>query len=74
LLAAKILEIDPKHSLYVGDDLRDIVAGKAAGMQTVAAAYGYCGNHEPPDSWGADHLAYHPTDLIDIIFPKNQLE
>ncbi|MBU3620530.1 HAD family hydrolase [Polynucleobacter sp. CS-Odin-A6] len=70
LHAARIANIDPAKSLYVGDDMRDIVAGKAAGMQTIAAAYGYCGCEEPPESWGADYLVSHPLELLEIIFPS----
>lgn len=70
LHAAKIANIDPSKALYVGDDLRDIVAGKAAGMQTIAAAYGYCGCEEPPEAWGADYLVRHPLELLEIIFPS----
>lgn len=69
LHAARIANIDPKKSVYVGDDIRDIVAGKAAGMQTIAAAYGYCGCEEPPEAWGADYLVRHPLELLEIIFP-----
>ncbi|MFM2028984.1 MAG: hypothetical protein RL517_175, partial [Pseudomonadota bacterium] len=69
LHAARIANIDPSKSVYVGDDIRDIVAGKAAGMQTIAAAYGYCGCEEPPEAWGADYLVRHPLELLEIIFP-----
>ena len=71
LHAAKIANVDPSHSIYVGDDIRDVIAGKAAGMQTVAAAYGYCGCEEPPEAWGADFLITHPLELLEIIFPDN---
>ena len=70
LHAARIANIDPAKSVYVGDDIRDIVAGKAAGMKTVAAAYGYCGCDEPPEEWGADYLIHHPRELLEIIFPN----
>ena len=70
LHAARIANIDPSKSLYVGDDIRDIVAGKAAGMKTVAAAYGYCGCEEPPETWGADFLIQTPQELIQIVFPS----
>lgn len=69
LHAARIANIDPSKSVYVGDDIRDIVAGKAAGMQTIAAAYGYCGCEELPEAWGADYLVRHPLELLEIIFP-----
>ncbi|MBU3575121.1 HAD family hydrolase [Polynucleobacter sp. UK-Mo-2m-Kol15] len=70
LHAARLANIDPSSSVYVGDDLRDIVAGKAAGMKTIAAAYGYCGCEEPPEAWGADYLVRHPKELLEIIFPQ----
>ncbi len=70
LHAARIANIDPSKSLYVGDDIRDIVAGKAAGMKTVAAAYGYCGCEEPPETWGADFLIQTPQELLQIVFPS----
>lgn len=70
LHAARVANIDPSRSIYVGDDIRDIVAGKAAGMKTIAAAYGYCGCEEPPEAWGADYLVRHPKELLEIIFPQ----
>ena len=70
LHAARIANIDPTKSLYVGDDIRDVIAGKAAGMQTVAAAYGYCGCKEPPEAWGADFIINTPLELLKIIFPN----
>jgi 2-phosphoglycolate phosphatase len=69
LHAARTANIDPTKSLYVGDDIRDVIAGKAAGMKTVAAAYGYCGCKEPPEAWGADFIIHHPLELLEIIFP-----
>jgi phosphoglycolate phosphatase len=70
LHAARVANIDPAFSLYVGDDIRDVLAGKAAGMKTVAAAYGYCGCAEPPQEWGADYLIHSPLELLDIVFPR----
>jgi 2-phosphoglycolate phosphatase len=70
LHAARLANIDPNKSLYVGDDIRDVVAGKAAGMKTVAAAYGYCGCQEPPEAWGADYIVNSPLELLKIIFPS----
>ena len=70
LHAARIANLDPNKSLYVGDDIRDIIAGKAAGMKTVAAAYGYCGCKEPPEAWGADFIIHTPQELLQIIFPS----
>jgi len=70
LHAARVANINPTKSLYVGDDIRDVIAGKAAGMKTVAAAYGYCGCKEPPEAWGADYLINTPIELLNIIFPN----
>jgi N-acetyl-D-muramate 6-phosphate phosphatase len=66
LEAARRLNLQPHECWYVGDDLRDIQAGRAAGMPTIAAAWGYCG-HAEPISWDADALATKPTELIDLI-------
>ena len=54
LEAARRLGCRPQACVYVGDDARDVVAGRAAGMRTLAAAWGYLGTGQPPDDWGAD--------------------
>jgi len=51
---------------YVGDDLRDIQAGHAAGMATIGAGWGYCG-HAEPASWEADALAAHPLQVLELL-------
>ncbi len=66
LEAAKRLDLAPHDCWYVGDDLRDIQAGRAAGMPTIAAAWGYCG-HAEPMSWGADALIDAPLQLLGLI-------
>lgn len=68
LEAARRLALEPKDCWYVGDDLRDIQAGQAAGMPTIAAAWGYCG-HAEPAGWNADALIATPLDLLKLI-PK----
>lgn len=65
--AAGRLGVDAETCIYVGDDSRDVVAGLAAGMQTVAVAWGYLGEGEPIDRWGADHIAMTPTDLLKLL-------
>lgn len=55
--AARQIGVAPRQCVYVGDDLRDIQAGRAASMATVAAAWGYLGQGEPVQAWGADYLA-----------------
>lgn len=57
LLAARQLATPPEQCLYVGDHVRDIEAGRRAGMQTLVAGFGYIGIHEQPSSWGADFIA-----------------
>ncbi len=64
--AARRLSLSPERCWYVGDDLRDIQAGHAAGMQTIAAGWGYCGNTEPV-SWHADALLDTPLQLLDLL-------
>lgn len=66
LEAARRLELDPTHCWYVGDDLRDIEAGRAAGMITVACGWGYCGSIDPA-TWGADYLLETPRDLLQLL-------
>mgnify|MGYP003672209606 FL=1 len=66
-LAAEQLGVNAADCIYVGDDERDIVAGRAAGMLTVAAAYGYCGTESSPHDWEADLLIDSPLALIDHL-------
>jgi N-acetyl-D-muramate 6-phosphate phosphatase len=54
LEAARRLGCPPQTCVYVGDDARDIQAGRAAGMRTLAASWGYLGTGRAPDAWGAD--------------------
>lgn len=60
LYAAREAGFEPSHCLYVGDDERDIVAGKAAGMPTIAVGYGY-GSPEEIPGWQADAVADSPA-------------
>ena len=63
LHACSLLGCAPQKALYVGDDRRDIVAGKAAGCFTVAVSYGYLGDSGPVHTWGADLIIDHPAEL-----------
>lgn len=67
LHAAQQAGYDVERCLYVGDDLRDIQAAQAAGMPSIAAAYGYCGPEHPPETWQADHCAYSARDMWPAI-------
>ncbi len=65
--AARRLGLPPQRCLYVGDDERDIVAGRAAGMGTVAATYGYLGQMTDIASWGAHAEINSPGELLKLL-------
>ncbi|WP_206952867.1 HAD-IA family hydrolase [Trinickia acidisoli] len=71
LHAAAALALPPEKIVYIGDDLRDVQAGFAAGMATVAAAYGYCGNDLPPAMWHAQHIVDSPLQLQHLLGALN---
>lgn len=62
--AARRLDVDPACCIYVGDDERDIIAGRAAGMRTIAAVYGYMGATADAALWQADGMIASPIDLL----------
>jgi phosphoglycolate phosphatase len=59
--------VDPAACVYVGDDERDIVAGRAAGMRTVAAVYGYLGAQHDTAAWQADAEIKSPGALLQLL-------
>jgi len=67
LFAATEIGIAPMHTLYVGDDERDVQAARAAGMPVLVAAYGYLGDGTPPILWGADALVDSPRGIKEWI-------
>ncbi len=67
LHACRVLSVPPERTVYVGDDERDIVAGRAAGTHTIAAAWGYLGQGEPVATWGADVVHEHPRQLLNWL-------
>jgi 2-phosphoglycolate phosphatase len=67
LEAARRLGLAPAACVYVGDDLRDVQAGRAAGMATVAAAWGYLGQGEAIGHWSADKCVETPAQLLDWL-------
>jgi phosphoglycolate phosphatase len=69
LHALAATSVTPNAALYVGDDLRDIQAGRAAGMRTVAVSYGYLGDGPHYAEWGADHIIHSPAELLDLVRP-----
>ncbi len=64
LEAARRLALPPQACVYVGDDLRDMQAGRAAGMPVLAAAWGYLGDGEGVHAWGADAVLDAPPALL----------
>lgn len=67
LEAARQLGVQPHLCIYVGDDERDIVAGRAAGMRTVAATYGYMGSQSDATRWQADAMIASPLELLNWL-------
>ena len=65
--AARRLAVEPGHCIYVGDDERDVIAGRAAGMPTVAATYGYLGSNGDTDAWGATARIESPLELLGLL-------
>lgn len=66
LEAARLVGVRPIECVYVGDDVRDVQAGKAAGMATVAATYGYLGATDVKE-WGADVHIETPLALLQLL-------
>lgn len=67
LEAARRLQRAPQRCLYVGDDARDVAAGRAAGMAALAAAWGYLGPGLPVQHWGADRVLAAPGELLQFL-------
>ena len=67
LHAAEVSGVAAHECIYVGDDLRDIQAGNAAGMKTLAVTWGYLGDTEPPATWGAHAVIARPAEVLDHL-------
>ncbi len=61
--ASARIGIAPRDCIYVGDDRRDIQAGRAAGMKVVVAKFGYLDGNDP-DTWNADAMIEQPLELL----------
>ncbi|MCC6472353.1 MAG: HAD-IA family hydrolase [Burkholderiales bacterium] len=66
LHAARLLDLAPGECLYVGDDLRDVQAARAAGMAVLAAGWGYLDGSDP-SAWGADAVLSHPSQVLKFL-------
>ena len=67
LMACEQIGVKPQNCIYVGDAERDVIAGKAAGMQTVVALFGYIDVGDKPAEWGADSTIQTPMQLMEIL-------
>jgi 2-phosphoglycolate phosphatase len=67
LTASNAMAIAPDECIYLGDDIRDVQASLAAGMEPVIAKYGYLGSVSPPESWGARYLIDQPQELLSYL-------
>lgn len=70
LLASRILDVEPGQIVYIGDAARDIEAGKAAGMATIAAGWGYITEDDDPARWNADAIAADPAELSQLLLKE----
>jgi 2-phosphoglycolate phosphatase len=64
LEAARRAGVAAEHCVYVGDDARDVQAGRAAGMAVLAAGWGYLGQGDAVEAWGADAVLSDPAELL----------
>jgi len=67
LYACEQCAVQPHRAVYVGDAVRDIEAGRAAGMQTIAVAYGYIVPGDDPHTWNADAIAADAKELAQLL-------
>jgi len=67
LMACREMNVLPSECIYVGDAERDVQAGKAAGMKTIVALFGYIAETDKPAEWGADYLIKQPLEVLALI-------
>lgn len=67
LMACRLAKVAPASCLYIGDAQRDIEAGKAAGMKTLVALFGYLADTDLPETWGADGLIQSAEAVLDYL-------
>lgn len=69
--ACELVNVDPKHAVYIGDNQIDILAAKSAGLYSIAVTYGYHSKENAPENWEADYLITNPMELINWLMLKN---
>ena len=65
--ACRVTDSRAPQCLYIGDARRDIEAGRRAGMATLAALFGYIGEDDPPEQWGANDLIERPEQILEWL-------
>ena len=74
LEAARQLGVEPGDCVYVGDDERDVVAAREAGMPSIAVTWGYRLDGDDPETWQADAMSHRPRELLDpTAWPRRPL-
>lgn len=68
LYACQKLNIEPSHSVFIGDHQRDILASNSANMHSIAVGYGYTKNPEDIEQWQATYCAYKVEELNNLLF------
>ena len=66
-MACELANVRARNSIYVGDDERDVIAGRAAGMRTVIAAWGYLAGGKPMSEWGGDIVIDKPIEVLELL-------
>lgn len=67
LHACELIQRLPQDTFYIGDAATDIIASKAAGTHSIAALYGYIGQHEDPYLWQADSYIKEPLEIKALL-------
>jgi phosphoglycolate phosphatase len=67
LYACELLQSEPKRCIYLGDAQQDVLAGNAASMTTLIAAYGYLSPDDQPEAWSAAGIIQHPQELLNWL-------
>lgn len=75
LHSAELIGVAPEQCVYVGDDERDIVAARAAGMPSIVALWGYRLPGVDPMDWQGDVMIELPHALLDAtVWPDKVLQ
>lgn len=67
LHACQLTHVQPNNCLYIGDAERDIAAGRNVNMHTIIANYGYISESDKPETWQADAMINHPSEIMQWI-------